>query len=286
MVFYGGSTDGFFMVHTIFNAVKKRRLIVAHRGARSLAPENTLAAARLALAAGAAMWEIDVRLSRDGEPVLVHDFDLKRISDAQDKFPGRAPWLVDEFTLQELQTLDLGSWFGKADPFKQIAAGRVSPRELEKYCGEQVVTLTEAIRFTVENDWLLNIEIKDLAGRPGHESVVEKVIAVVRQAGASERVLVSSFNHYYLAQARKLDKEIRTGVLTERLEPDPAALMAELDAFTFNPSPRAFRPMQVRRLKKKGFGVLVWVLNNPVSAWACLAMGADGIFTDFPQRFS
>ena len=94
MVFYGGSTDGFFMVHTIFNAVKKRRLIVAHRGARSLAPENTLAAARLALAAGAAMWEIDVRLSRDGEPVLVHDFDLKRISDAQDKFPGGLPGLL------------------------------------------------------------------------------------------------------------------------------------------------------------------------------------------------
>ena len=92
----------------IESAVGNRRLIAAHRGARSLAPENTLAAARLALAAGARMWEIDVRMSGDGEVVLLHDPDLKRTSDAQSKFPGRSPWLVDDFTLDELKSLDFG----------------------------------------------------------------------------------------------------------------------------------------------------------------------------------
>ncbi len=273
-----------FMDNTVFHAVKNGHLIAAHRGARSLAPENTLAAARLAHALGAGMWEIDVRLSKDGEPVLVHDLELERTSDAAKKFPGRGPYHVDEFTLSELKTLDFGSWFEKADPFGQIRAGRVSPMELAKYSGQRILTLEEAIRFTVENDWLLNIEIKDLAGRPGHESVVEKVAALVRQACAAPKVLVSSFNYCYLEQVRRLDANIGTGVLTETFQPDPAALMSELDAFTFNPSFRAFRPMQARRLKQKGFGVLVWVVNNPVVARACLGMGANGIFTDFPHR--
>ena len=272
--------------HTVVEAVEGRRLIVAHRGARSLAPENTLAAARLGLAAGAGMWETDVRLSKDGEPVLVHDPDLARTSDAPARFAARAPWQVDQFTLEELKSLDFGSWFEKADPFGQIAAGRASRTEPARYAGEPVVTLREAIRFTVENDWLLNIEIKDLAGRVGHDSVVEKVVSTVREVGAAERVLVSSFNYHYLARLRRVDRDIRTGVLTDRFEPDPAALMSELDAYSFNPSPRVFCPVQVLRLKKKGFKVLVWVLNNRPVSKAFFLMGADGIFTDFPQRFS
>ena len=115
------------MSQDIVNAIRKRRLIAAHRGARSLAPENTLAAARLALAAGARMWEIDVRMSRDGEIVLIHDPNLERTSDAPGKFPGRSPWLVHDFTLDELKTLDFGSWFSETDPFGQIAAGKISP---------------------------------------------------------------------------------------------------------------------------------------------------------------
>ncbi len=273
------------MGQSIFDALDKGRLIAAHRGARSMAPENTLAAARLALVAGAAMWEIDVRLSRDGEPVLAHDLDLARTSDVREKFPGRTSWPVDEFDLRELKTLDFGSWFKVSDPFGQIAAGRVSPRELEKFACERVVTLEEAIRFTVENDWLLNIEIKDLAGRPGHDLVVEKVVGVVCGWGAAERILISSFNYQYLASVKRLEPRIRTGVLTEEVQRDPAALMSELDAFSFNPAVRAFRPVQVRRLRQKGFAVLVWVLNNPVAARVVFALGADGIFTDFPGRF-
>jgi glycerophosphoryl diester phosphodiesterase len=148
-----------------------------------------------------------------------------------------------------------------------------------------VVTLEEAILFTLENDWLLNIEIKDLSGRPGHNLIVEKVVSLVNSLDAAEKVLISSFNHHYLAHVRKLDKNIKTGVLVDTVQSNPAQLMLDLDAFTFNPALRAFRPRQIHRLKRKGFGVLVWVVNNPWTARACFAMGADGIFTDFPQRY-
>ena len=274
------------MSRDIVNAVRNRRLIAAHLGARSLAPENTLAAARVALEAGARMWEIDLRMSRDGELVVLHDPDLKRTSDAQGKFPDRSPWLVDDFTLGELKSLDFGSWFAKADPFGQIAAGEISPSEAAKYSGQPAVTLEEAILFTIHNDCLLNVELKDLSGRPGHESIVEKVCSLVRSLEAAEKVLISSFNHYYLALVRRLDRNIKTGVLVNSFQADPVGLMLQLDAFTFNPGLRAFWPGQIRRLKQKGFGVLVWVLNNPWLAGAFFAMGADGIFTDFPQKFS
>jgi glycerophosphoryl diester phosphodiesterase len=274
------------MSQDISNAIRNRRLIAAHRGARSLAPENTLAAARVALAAGAGMMEIDVRMSLDGEPVLIHDSSLVRTSDAPLKFPDRSPWLVHDFTLDELRTLDFGSWFNNTDPFGQIAAGKVSLSELARYSDEPVVTLEETILFTIRNDWLLNIEIKDLSGSPGHESIVEKVAVLVRSLGAIEKVLVSSFNHHYLAVIRKFDRGIKTGVLTNSFQSDPVELMIELDAFTYNPGLRTVRPRQIRRLKQKGFAVLVWVLNKPWLAGALFSIGADGIFTDFPQRFS
>lgn len=273
------------MGQDIVSTIRRRRLIAAHRGARSIAPENTLAAARLALAARARMWEIDVRMTSDEELILTHDLDLQQTSDAPSKFPDRSPWLVDDFCLDEIMSLDFGSWFVKADPFGQIASGAIPPADLAGYSGEPVVTLEEAILFTLENDWLVNIEIKDLSGRPGHESIVEKVVSLVRLLGAIEKVLISSFNHHYLAHVRKLDKNIKTGVLVNAVQPDPVELMLDLDAFTFNPALRAFRPWQIHRLKRRGFGVLVWVVNNPWAARACLAMGADGIFTDFPQRY-
>ena len=85
------------MSEDIVNAIRNRRLIAAHRGARSLAPENTLAAARVALAAGAGMMEIDLRMSLDGELVLIHDSSLVRTSDAPVKFPVPHPLACARF---------------------------------------------------------------------------------------------------------------------------------------------------------------------------------------------
>jgi glycerophosphoryl diester phosphodiesterase len=260
-------------------------LIAAHRGARSLAPENTLAAARAALAAGAGMWEVDVRVSRDGEPVVVHDRDLERTSDARFKFPDRSPWFVADFDLCELKSLDFGSWFATSDPFGQIAAGKVSLSNSAQYSGEPMLTLEEAILFTLRNDWLIDVEVKNLWGQPGHESIVKKVIDLVRDMGATEKVLISSFNHDYLALAKKLERDIKTGILVNRFHSDALRLAFELDAFAYKPGMRALEPWQIHRLKQKGFHVMVWTLNSPWLASAFFAVGVDGIFTDFPQRF-
>ena len=95
-------------------------LNIAHRGASSLAPENTLAAARKALDLGADMWELDVQMTADGELVILHDNTLKRTSNVETIFPVRRPWRVHQFNLNEIRQLDFGSWFEEQDPFGQV----------------------------------------------------------------------------------------------------------------------------------------------------------------------
>jgi len=135
--------------------------IIAHRGARSIAPENTLAAARRAWELGADRWETDVTLTRDRQLVLFHDLSLSRCTDASDRFGypasgkqndsgGLSPMEEDRlihYTLAELATLDLGSVFLSADPFSTIARGEISKQALSSFKGEGIPTL-EPVSYT------------------------------------------------------------------------------------------------------------------------------------------
>ncbi|MCP4367686.1 MAG: glycerophosphodiester phosphodiesterase, partial [Deltaproteobacteria bacterium] len=95
-------------------------LNIAHRGARSIAPENTLEAAQKAYDLGAHMWETDIQITKDEKLVLFHDNSLARTTDAESRFPDRHPCMFTSFTLDEIRSLDAGSWFVKADPHQQI----------------------------------------------------------------------------------------------------------------------------------------------------------------------
>ena len=90
----------------------ERPTVIAHRGASSYAPENTLAAVDKAAELGVEWVENDVQRTKDGELVVIHDDNLKRTTDAEDVFPGRSPWKVKDFTAAEIARLDAGSWIG------------------------------------------------------------------------------------------------------------------------------------------------------------------------------
>ena len=91
--------------------------IIAHRGARSLAPENTLVAARKAHAVGADLWETDVAVSADDQLFLMHDDAIMRTTDVAAKFPDRVPAPFSTYTLAEILSLDAGTFFERGDPF-------------------------------------------------------------------------------------------------------------------------------------------------------------------------
>lgn len=265
------------------NSLNSKPLNIAHRGARSLAPENTLAAARKGLEIGADLWELDVAVTADSELVVLHDDTLKRTSNVEQVFPERRPWLVHTFTLAELRRLDFGSWFNKTDPFKQIAAGAVTKEMQKNYVGEPIPTLREALVFTRDNQWQVNVEIKDATGTPGDRDVAEKVVALIKEVRMIERVLISSFNHSYLKRVKASNPALPTAALVETPADDPVRLVCELGAIGYNPGIEHFRPKDIPAIRKAGVEVFVWTVNDPETMRELINNGVSGIFTDFPQ---
>lgn len=264
-------------------STRPRILNIAHRGARSLAPENTLAAAKKGLECGADLWECDVTLTSDGVPVILHDENLRRTSNASSVYPNRKPWKVQSFTLDELRQLDFGSWYLTTDPFKQIKEGKILPAELQKYVGEPILTLLEALTFTKDNNWQVNVEIKDLRGTLGDAVIVEKVVEQIKDQQMEERVWISSFNHLYISNVKKVDPVIRTGALVEWLDLNPLARLRQTGAQSYNPGIRLANPRTVRSIREQGFDVFVWTVNKETSMRKLIKAGVSGIITDFPQ---
>lgn len=271
------------MKRSILSALEGRVLNIAHRGARSLAPENTIAAARKALAVGADAWELDVGVSADGELVVIHDSSLTRTSNVRKVFPGRASRRVRDYTLEELRQLDFGSWFHLDDPFGTIESGMVSAEDTLAYSGEKIPTLRDALLFTRQSGWLVNVEIKNLGRTPGWRNAIENVLAVIEEMEMGDRVLISSFNHKYLVQVRNLNPDIPTGALVEAPHPNPVRLLRRLDAQTYHPANAVFRVRDVAALHAAGYRVLVWVANDKEMMRTLVDAGVDGVFTDFPH---
>lgn len=259
---------------------------IAHRGARSLAPENTLAAAKIALDTGADMWEADLRLTADGHVVVTHDETLGRTSNARLVYPSRGPWRVSDFTLDELRGLDFGSWYQETDPYGQIAAGAVGEKDLMEYRGQTALTLEDALTFTRESGMGVNLEIKGLSGTGGHTLIVRRVVRVVEEMAMSDRVIISSFEHDYLRKAKRLNPDIATGVLVHAPRRDPEALLESLGADAYHPRVGTITRKGVRKLQGKGFPVLIWVVNDPKIMVRLIEVRVSGIFTDFPQTLA
>src|SRR5579883_2406883 len=144
-------------------------VLVAHRGDSFHAPENTLEAARLGWQTGAEAWELDVHLTRDGVPIVLHDESLLRTTDVATRFAGdprgRDGFQVADFDFDEIQTLDAGSWFvgepGELRSARDFGTfDQLAPSHVEYYRSGSVFipTLEEALILTKEQDWLVNVE--------------------------------------------------------------------------------------------------------------------------------
>ena len=160
-------------------------LNIAHRGARAFAPENTLAAFQKAKNLGCQMFEMDVRMSKDGELMVHHDEQLTRCTDVKAKFPDRSTYYVSDFTYDELSILDAGSWYieqlslpgSQRQEFLQTLTDEelarfVSPQDREIYASGEIrlPTLKQTLEFARHADMMVNIELKtqpDMVSRAG-----------------------------------------------------------------------------------------------------------------------
>jgi glycerophosphoryl diester phosphodiesterase len=279
-------TEGTEPTMTDGNPYRCTTLNIAHRGARSVAPENTLAAARKGLEVGADLWELDVQLTADGKFIVLHDDSLDRTSDAEEVFPQRQPWRVFEFTLEEIRQLDFGSWFNATDPFGEIAAGNVSGAEQQSYTGEPAPTLREALQWTKDNNWRVNVELKDLGSGPGADTFVEDVVGLVEELAMVDRVMISSFNHDYVRRVKTANPAIETGALSAWFVREVADYIRELGADAYNPSDASIAAPQIPALRDQGIDVYVYTVNDPEKMKELVEAGASGVFTDYPQRLA
>ncbi|MEN8042095.1 MAG: glycerophosphodiester phosphodiesterase family protein [Actinomycetota bacterium] len=258
--------------------------IIAHRGARSLAPENTLFAARKAHAVGADLWETDVAVTADDQLVLMHDDAMTRTTNVADKFPDRVGAPFSTYTLAEIRTLDAGSWFERDDPFGQVAAGSVTPSELASYRGAQVPTVREAFELTLELDWFLNLELK---AQPAPKDTVDVVTAVLDLADSvgigPDHLLFSSALLPWLKELRARRPEFEVQAVLGLFAEDP---MDFSDPFfdTFNPRITRLTTSEIAALIAKGFSLNPYTVNDPEAISELVEMGIAGIITDFPQR--
>jgi glycerophosphoryl diester phosphodiesterase len=174
----------------------KDPLIIAHRGASAVAPENTLAAFARAMDDGADGIEFDVRRSRDGVPVVIHDATLQRTGLREEAVAG--------MDAKQLGEVDAGSWFNRAHP----------RRAREEYAREGVPTLDQVFRLFQNRDARLFVEMKFAAAR-GTVDLTQAVAQLIKEHKLHSRTVVVSFDLAAIAQIKQIDPAIRTGALFE-----------------------------------------------------------------------
>ena len=260
-------------------------LVIAHRGASSLAPENTLVAARKALEIGADLWELDVSVTADGELVLMHDNTLERTCNAKEVFPDGEPWQVWDFTLAEIQTLDCGSWFNRVDPFEEIQSGNVSQADQQSYGGEPAPTLREALEFTRNHNWRVNVELKRQPTEELDRIIVDRAVALIEELGMDDgrQVVVSSFKHGYLKAVKERNPHIPIQAITSNPIRDLPSYLDELNADACNPKVTAWNYKLLAEMRTQGIAFNVWTVDDESTMKALINTGVSGVITNYPQ---
>ena len=223
--------------------------VTAHRGASGKAPENTLAAVRQAIEDGTDWVEIDVQESRDGVVLVAHDSDLMKVSGVATKI-----W---EGTADELQTVDIGSYFGS------------------EFRDERVPTLAEVLE-ACRNEVGLNIELKYY----GHDQNLEqKVVELVEQHDMESDVVIMSLEADGIRKVKALRPEWTVGLLTAVKAGDLTRADADFLAVNTKLATRSF----VRSAHEKDKQVYVWTVNDAITMSTMISRGVDNLITDHPE---
>jgi glycerophosphoryl diester phosphodiesterase len=237
--------------------------LFAHRGGGSLAPENTVAAVKLGQSLGYTAHEFDVKLSKDGVAMLLHDDTLERTTTGK----GRAA----DFTWKELLALDAGAWHSGA------------------FRGERLASLDEVARTLIERGHTANVEIKPT---PGLER--ETGAAVAREtaklwSGAKVPPLLSSFSFEALMAAKDAAPHLSCGWLTGEFGEADWERLEQLEAVSLHTNYKKFDVEDLKRLHDRGYRVMLYTVNDVPAAERLLDAGVDGLFTDnlkvFAERF-
>jgi glycerophosphoryl diester phosphodiesterase len=227
-------------------------VLIGHRGVRrSGVVENTIGAFRAAAEEGAEAIELDVRVCASGEPVVLHDPTLERVSEGADT---RA---AADLSLSAIKGVELPG-------------------------GARVPSLAEALAFARDRALPVNVELK--RDVPSRALVVRAAALLLRTWDPAHAVLVSSFDPAMLAGFAALAPRVPRAILVHRTRwhVAHAALAAPLGAAAVHLARTLTRPDFVASLRARGFAVNVWTVNDAAEARDLAALGVDGLITDVP----
>jgi glycerophosphoryl diester phosphodiesterase len=250
-----------------FGSGNKKPIVIAHRGASGIAPENTLAAVKKAMDAGADIIEIDVHLTQDRQLVVMHDETVDRTTNGTGK--------IKDLTLKEIKALDAGEWFSK------------------EFGGESAPTLEEVMKLIAGKHKLL-IEIKPTW--TGNYETEKQVLGYIKAHDAASWCIIQSFDSKVLENVRELDKSIEIHKLVILNIPVlPLHYDSGLRWGSFlkykqwsaiSVYHKKLNKNKIRRIQDRGQKVFTWTVNEIKDMDEMIAFGVDGIITDFPDRLA
>lgn len=231
----------------------QKTLVIAHRGASGSAPENTIPSFRKALEMGVDFIELDIHLSKDGELIVMHDETVSRTTNGKGK--------IKNLTLSQIKGLDAGSWFSG------------------EYKGLVVPTLDEVFQLVSGKTKLL-IEVK---GTSVKSKGIEKIlIDKIYRYNAKKWCVVQSFDEKILEKIREVDPSVSL----HRLISGPIVFQSKKtdDFLALNPHYRFATKRKIEKLHSKNLKIFVWTVNDVEKMKKLIAMGVDGIITNFPEK--
>ena len=227
-------------------------LNLAHRGFSERYPENTILAFEKAKEAGFDGIELDVQLSRDGEPVVIHDEELKRVTGE--------PGFVWEYTLEELKQMKV----------------------LEKcsYGIQRIPTLREYFAAIYPSEIITNIELKTSWNE--YRGIEEKVLALMDEFDVREKIWISSFNHFSAVRFKRLSPDVKCGLLEESRMVKMAEYAQELHMDFLHPIYYTITDQYMREAWERGLEVHAWTINEEAEARRLERMGVEAVIGNRP----
>jgi len=261
-------------------------LVIGHRGASALAPENTLAAFLLAIDLGADGVELDVQLSADGEPVVIHDRRVDRTSNARGH--------VSDFTVSELRSLDAGWRFTRGLKMRPRLRGRI--RQLAGTRGmlyeqtpQPIQSLSSLLEQLSRVD-LSRIYVEIKGSQSTRPALLARTLSIVGRLGLEKAVTLLSFDHSIVGRAKQEAPGLRTAITipgsNKRLPTARsiirAAQAAQADEVAVHYS--IARPTVVRALHQHDLEISAWTVNRKIVMKRLLSIGVDSIMTNHVDR--
>ena len=231
--------------------------VIGHRGAKAYAPENTLSSIHAAADLGVEWVEVDVKLTKDSIPIIFHDEELARCTNASG--------LVKDLDFKDIRELDAGSWYG------------------DSFIGEKIPTLEEVLNAVLERGMGINLEIKPCPGREIETAEVMLDMATRIWPDDQPPPLVSSFQHVSLETAYDMMHEWPRGFLIDEYQPNWKELAEFLEAATININGNTSTEDQVDEYISLQKPVLAYTINDPIRARLLQRWGVDSFFADCPD---